>query len=912
MKKLIFLPLFFFSTFSIIAQHNWIRTNPGGGGAFSTIAAGPPAQNGGSQIIAGSDLSGAYYSWDGGQSWDVYGAERGLYETHVSGIGFHPTSAEIFFLGMDGGIFKSATGGGWLYQVLFSGYIPDVHVATANPSIVYAAYQPQYNSNQGVVYRSINSGEAFSQISNNSLPGGLHILKIISHPTNANTVYALTGEGRFATGPAKVFRSIDGGMNWIDISPSNDDAMDIAIDPNNGSIVYVSTMQPNGNDGVDCSSGNLGSLYKSVNGGSSWGSPIASYTGVIFIDKNNSSTVRLLDPRCPYWWLDDSGTWTSNDGGNNWTNTGNPTNWTNGYQSNPAWAYGASYNGIVKTLGDSYASSDNIFWTNVQWAFGSFNGGTDFQHLHTQEQSSGWWQSTGFDNVVPLEIAINESNPDEIYIGYADIGLWRSLDGGASWQASNEEDYTGSWFGFGGNTRSLLCDPDRAGKVWVSQQGDANETAFVLTSSQSGALGTWTNVSTGLPNGTLLLGLSLDRNSPTNNRTLFVTMDGNVYRSQNDGTSWQLVLSNGGLYFTAVDEINGQIVYAGGYDGLHRSLNGGDTWSKVLNAPVVSPFDPSPYHEQYGGVMDIEPDPNVEGKVLVAMYGDPGGGLMKSENTGTTWTTFYPNPYMRTVAIAPQNSDIIYAGSSFAFYRGFYHENSEGVLLSTDGGQSWEQVNEDMPWHFAVTMEIDKATIPRIFVGSPGTGFQYANLADNAMSIQHHSSFSARIENSQAILEWQVSSREQFHYFNIQRSLDARNWKTIQKKLAISNQNFYIFEDGNPLEGRSFYRLEKIKSNGESLFSNVESVFFEKTGNAIQVFPNPFSQSFYLQFSEQPNYKPNLELFDFSGKWMETLSGQWLGNQLEVNIDKTLSGGIYWLQVRQANDVNWIKLYKVN
>ncbi|MEZ4985315.1 MAG: hypothetical protein R2795_09815 [Saprospiraceae bacterium] len=128
--------------------HQWIRSNPGGGGAFSTIGAGPAAPNGGSQIIAGSDLSGAYFSWDGGQSWGVYGSLQGLTNTHVSGIGFHPTDADVFFLGVDGGIYKSSTGGGYFYQVFPDGYITDIQVAPSQPNRVYATYHTYYDSSE--------------------------------------------------------------------------------------------------------------------------------------------------------------------------------------------------------------------------------------------------------------------------------------------------------------------------------------------------------------------------------------------------------------------------------------------------------------------------------------------------------------------------------------------------------------------------------------------------------------------------------------------------------------------------------------------------------------------------------------------------------------------------------------------
>lgn len=725
---LTFLTSLFLTT--LHAQHNWVRTNPGGGGSFSTIEQGPPAANGAGQIIAGSDLSGAYYSWNGGQSWNVYGSSRGVTSTHIGGVGFHPTNPDIFFLASDDGIFKSATGGGYFYKVLQNGYITDVRVAPSNPNIVYAASHSAWAAANGQVYKSNDGGDTWSLASNSTLPSGLRILKLRIHHTNSNVVYLVTGKSRpVPNGPARVFRSMDGGLSWTEIAPSNDQIMDIALDPIDSDVVYVSTMQDITNGNGECIAGNKGNLYRSTNQGTNW-TNIANYGGVIFIPSTNNQTIRLIDPRCPFDWFADAGTWTSTDYGSNWTRTGDPSTWGKGYQANalPFWSYGESYNGLCKTISGSLTVPDAIFWCNPQWTYGSFDGGNAFNHLHTNETSLGtnFWQSTGVDNVVMLDIDINETNTNEMYIGFADLGLFRSVDGGLSWQMSNDVSYTGNWDGNGGNTNSVLCDPDRPGKVWACQQGDSGEPAYLISSSLAGAPNSWATSNNGLPQGTFLLGLSLDRTSPSINRTLYVTMDGNVYKSQDDGANWSLVLSNGSLYFTAVDAINGSKVYAGGADGLYYSSNSGSTWTKIYT--IGASGNTWPFDNYYVGISDIEVDPSIEGIVHITVYGTSVGGIFSSEDGGNSWVTLYSSPYMRCLDVYGANNQIMYAGSSFAYYSGGYDPLSEGVLASTDGGLTWSTVNEDMPWKSAVTMEFQNGPTPNIFVGSSGSGFQYAQV----------------------------------------------------------------------------------------------------------------------------------------------------------------------------------------
>ncbi|MFK7932077.1 MAG: WD40/YVTN/BNR-like repeat-containing protein [Saprospiraceae bacterium] len=859
MHRYLLLFSFIFLTISLSAQvHDWQRTNPGGGGAFNNIEAGPPAPNGAAQIIAGSDLSGAYYSWDGGQTWGVYGAERGLLATHVSGIGFHPTSPDIFFLAVDGGVYKSASGGGFFYEVLDNGYVTDVEVSAVNPQIVYAAHQSDYFSSDGIVYKSTNGGESFTTVSTN-LPSNIHILEIVAHPTDANIVYVLTGDGREAKSTAAAYRSLNGGVTWTQLTPSSDEVMHLAFA---GSTLYLTTMQVILDEENICIAGNKGQLFKSTDNGTSWGSSaVANYTGVIFTDPNQPQRIRLIDPRCPYFWFNDSGTWESTDGGQNFTRTGDPTDWTTGYQaaSAPQWSYGTNYNGISKTVGGSKTDADAIFWSTIQWSFGSFDGGETFNHLHTQTGGNGW-QSTGFDNVVMTAVAANASNPNEIYIGFADIGLWRSTDGGQSWEASNPEIYTGSWGGFGGNCHNVVTDPTVAGKVWSTLRGDPGQPVFLLKSTQSGAIDSWSNVTSGIPNNTEeLLGLSISPTSPVNNRTLYVTADGDVYRSTNDGNSWTRVLQNGQLHYTAVDNQNGQIVYAGGMDGLYRSTNGGSSWTQIKSPPNIAGVytEEWVYSEYYVGISSIVPDPNVSGQVHYTYYGGntSSGGLFRWANGQET--RVYEQPYLRCVTINPSNSQQMYLGSSFAYYRGFYNENSEGVLYSSNGGQSWSDVNGDLPYKHAVRMAIIESNPQQILVGNSGSGFQIAPLGgEGVLNVEQAEALSAKIFTDYIKLKWRKSNDVAI---DLQRAGTTFQWKTIAADLT---KNTFI--DQQPQVGDNYYRLRYKSSTGDS-FSKVIQVNFPST-TAFSIEPNPLSSTSVLRLKNNVSLPLQLEVIGMDGK----------------------------------------------
>ncbi len=708
---------------SIYAQtnHAWQRTNPGGGGAFNVVKAGPTGI-----ILAGSDLSGAYMSIDNGLTFTPIGAAQGLGRGHVGGIGFDPVDEKKFFIGTEGALHRTTDGGITFTKVISSGYISDIVVSKSNPLYVYAAWHSSYNTIDGTIYRSTDGGATFSSISGNT---SKRILKLISDPKNNLVIYYITGAARSATSMARLCRSADGGVNFTDITGGKGEVMDADIDPVTTSTIYMTTY----------TSFPGGSFFNSNDNGATWSSPI-SRTGGIFVKKDDPNRIRIIDPRATASWNEGSGTWESIDGGNIWNKTGIVTDgWETAYNkdivySEPYWDIFRSYNGTgfegeVKGFGTDMSNPDVILWATQQFLFRSTDGGVTFKNIFTNEVSPGWWQSRGIDNVNMTDMAISEANPKIIYAGYFDMGFWRSLDGGISWQSSNDVPYSG-WDGYGGNVMSIAADPTRESVVWTTMsENQLGETpTYLLKSTNYGERGYWVLSNSGLPT-VEVMGLSINRLSYSTNRTIYVTAKGNVYKSINDGANWTKLINglptNGGMRFTAVDNFNGNIVYAGGGNGLYASIDGGANWTQIGNTEINTGGTIEFWPQTNGkGVFDIAPDPQTSGVVYITVYGASKGLYRGVKGIGSswTWTKLCTDNCMRKVCVNSLDNNYIYATSSSAFTDGNYSPASHGVLFSNDKFQTYTQVNENMAWPFAMTVKIDKEN--NVYVGSPGTGFQ--------------------------------------------------------------------------------------------------------------------------------------------------------------------------------------------
>jgi len=698
---------------SFAAAGPWVAANPGAGGAFTSIGAGPTGI-----ILCGSDLGGAYRSLDRGRTWDAIGPARGMDAAHISAVGFDPQNASILYLGSEWGLFRSADGGSTFQKVSPSNYIAAVAAAPSDPSTVYAPYHATYDATTSGLFRSTDRGLTWSNVATN-LPNGLRITKLIVHPTNPSTLYLVSGTDLFITNATpSLWKSTNGGSTWSRMGQSIGNVWDAAIDPANPQTLYATVYT-----GTPRSSWS-GSVYKTTDGGATW-TLRGSHTGGVLVKRDQPQTVWVIDPERDEG-HSEQGVWQSTDGGGSWSKKSDMGDWDSGWQT-ANWAYGGSGYGMGKVFGQDLSDPNVVFWTHWQFVFGTFDGGGRFENLFTNEVSPGWWITRGIENVAVTGVAISEANPSQMYTGYYDIGLWRSLDGGASWQTGNHPSFTGAWNGHGGCSVSIVPDPTRANVVFAIL-GEEADLATVVKSTSAGAQSSWTGANGGLPSG-FVYGLSMDKNSSSTQRTLYVTSGGDVYKSTNDGSSWSMVFNCNTCRVTAVDRQNGNVVYAGGEGGLWRSTAGGasGTWTSIGPSSFGGAVSGELKEVQWTGVHAITPDPRTAGRVYVAAYGS-GKGIYRSNDQGGSWTQIRTGDYFRGVAVSPADANEIFVTSSKAYKAGGSPGGSDGILRSTNGGQSWASLNDGLAWPYAGPIAIDPSNPSRIIVGSPGTGFWIRDL----------------------------------------------------------------------------------------------------------------------------------------------------------------------------------------
>ena len=147
----------------------------------------------------------------------------------------------------------------------------------------------------------------------------------------------------------------------------------------------------------------------------------------------------------------------------------------------------------------------------------------------------------------------------------------------------------------------------------------------------------------------------------------------------------------------AVGPSNSSLILAGTDDGgIYRSIDGGHSWT----AATVPPGGQNP--------AAIAFSPGSPGTA----YAATGNGVLKSTDSGGTWTFTAEAPLSFSVATDPASPSTIYVGTNF------------GVYKSTNGGTSWTSSNTGMTDRFVAALAIDPTTPATIYAGTEGGVFK--------------------------------------------------------------------------------------------------------------------------------------------------------------------------------------------
>jgi len=260
--------------------------------------------------------------------------------------------------------------------------------------------------------------------------------------------------------------------------------------------------------------------------------------------------------------------------------------------------------------------------------------------------------------------------PEVVYAG-TDVGLYRTEDGGASWQLLKTPMSSHVVW-------ALAIDPVDSSRIFAGT-GTPNP-AGIYRSTDGGR--TWERrpmevaefcMAVGIPR---ITGIAID---PTDHRNVWVgiEVDG-VRRTTDGGAAWAKVdgqIPNADVHNVLVVAGPPKTVFTVVNDDVWTSTDDGASW-KAVGARHVFPW-------HYPRGIAVKPD---DSRVVYLTVGDstPGriGAVMRSKDAGKSWESLplpvQPNSAMWTVSLHPSNPDLVLAASRYGY-----------LYRSDDGGDSW-------------------------------------------------------------------------------------------------------------------------------------------------------------------------------------------------------------------------------
>ena len=439
-------------------------------------------------------------------------------------------------------------------------------------------------------------------------------------------------------------------------------------------------------------------------------------------------------------------------------------------------------------------------------------------------------------------IDVVEKNKNIIYVGTANGGVWKSVNGGITFEPIFDK-YTMS-------IGAITIDQKNPDRVWVGT-GECNVRNTVsigtgLYYTENGGR-TWKNV--GFKDSERIARIAIN---PKNPKIVYVAVLGHLwnsneerglYKSEDGGKSWKRILfvdENTGCADVEVDPIEPKIVYASMWEfrrwpwffksggkgsNLYKSIDGGKTW-KIIRKGFPS---------GNLGRMNLEISESRPG-TLYALVESKKTGLYRSDNAGESWelmnstisVTMRPF-YFSNLKIDPTDNNKIYVGSLF-------------LSKSKDGGKTFGFPMFGFSIHPDIhDVWIDKDNPRHIILGCDGGIYESLDSGD-----------SFRFISNLPISQFYHVSVDNDNPYNVYGGLqDNGSWYGPSRTLSsfgIMNKDWHNIGGGD-----GFYAFRHPKDKDVVYHSwqggNFER-FNERTGETKMISPMPVSD-------KEPEYRYN-------------------------------------------------------
>lgn len=755
-----------------LAEVNFTNPGPGGGSDLWTLEFHPTDPD---TFLLGGDIEGPFKTTDGGKTYRRVSeglansaAPAGVYASQD--FAYDPGNPDTVFLAGWSGVYRSTDGAeSWtlvLPEPPLFGESGDsfsaVAVSPHDSNIVLAGNGNPFTNQEGAasIMRSADGGTSWASIDLSGIFNGTDVVfhTIVFDPGTSGVVYAATGEG--------ILKSSDNGSSWALKNsglPTADDGARPAANHLVGAVkdgqhILFTALLTNGKQ-----SWNAAGIYRSTDGAETW----VDISGDLpqFGDESNMAysywrvTVDPFDPdnlivgTRREWAWDQIGVYRTSAGLNSdtssisWTWLWDPSNFSSSIVNwgwlDPDWwkdqhVHFLGYSPL--TEGRVITGSDNVYISN--------DHGSTWDEAYLTDNGDGTFSTTGLELMVTYDATVDPTNRDIVWVGYDDMGLFKSEDGGTSFRRMDAEQNAAA-LSETDCACQVVVDPADGNTLYMVRHGGDEEfnrnwsTGYVYKSTDAG--GSWAQLGASVLEGGRPYLLMLP-GGDTGTRTLLAGIYGKgLYRSTDSGENWvavttdidsadqkqiwSLAAGTEAIYLGTADMSSNDSTYTG---AVYRSTDQGVNWSRLTGSTVPT-----------GQVLalSIASDATLYAATttsnnwLQTGEGTSRGGLYRSADSGASWGRVISQPRVDGVSVrADDPAQVIASVSSYwnQLDDGTHDLVAPGIYLSEDAGLTFSRLSGGPSHRFFWFVEFDPLTTSRFFAGSRGGGLFVGEIADAA------------------------------------------------------------------------------------------------------------------------------------------------------------------------------------
>jgi photosystem II stability/assembly factor-like uncharacterized protein len=678
----------------------------------------------------------------------------------------------------------------------------------------------------GGVWKTMDGGSNWINISDKYFGGSIGAVAVA--PSDETIIYAGEGEetmrGNVSEGLGGIWRSDDGGKSWKNIGLKDTrHIIRIAIHPKNPDIVWIAAMGhlfgPNEERGV----------FKTIDGGKTW-------KKVLYVNNQTGCSEVAMEPGNPMtlyagtWRVirtphsmesggDGSGLWKSTDGGETWKNI-------SAARGLPKGVWGIVGVAVAPSNTDKlYALIEN----EKGGLFVSNDGGENWTLSCSDNniRQRAWYYS---------RVYVDPKNENKVYC--PNVGFMFSVDGGKTFKSVSTPH---------GDHHDLWIDPEDPNRMIVADDGGA-QVSF------DGAA----NWSTYLNQPTVqVYRLSTDNAFPY--RILGGQQDNSAFRIRSRSYGSAITeddfenAAGGESGFVVADPANPEITYGGSYMGYMARLDHRTNELRMINVwpddGIGAGADVQKYRFQWNYPIFFSPH---NPKRLYAA----GNHLFATEDEGRSWTIISPdlttNDKSRQAAsggpITKDNTGVEYYCTIFTATESEYEKDllwtgsDDGLIyVSTDGGKNWENVTpKDCPkWMMWNCVEADPFKKGAAYFA--GTRYKLDDFTPYIYKTEDYGKTWKRIDNGINTMHFTRAiradrKRQGLLYAGTEYGMyisydDGANWKSFQLNLPVLSVTDLALKENDLIvgtQGRSIYILDDlsvIQQAGNDITSKSMHVF---------------------------------------------------------------------------------------